>query len=278
MVFSLLNGDIWGVTLFFLYLLHWFASTLISFTCLVRPTCPDIRRDNTIKFLVHERAADIGGTVIFKGKQHEIETWARTTLQFRQDVLADVLHWLWVMTGTLAAISSIACMVNMTGAFQLVFLAVLFYSSIAELVITQTARFIEREYRKSARLGTFTVLTENETRTYAIIRATLGVGDKCSLQGLDWIGLNLLPPTPVFTCFQKLLGDLGSTGSTDVEPALDRFKDDCKSGGTLPPKDADLVERIRREVRAVVRKAARKELNNLNSTKEKDGQGNSAKP
>lgn len=251
MVFSVLNGDIWGITLFLLYLLHWFASTLISFTCLVKPTCPEIRQDDTIKFLVHERPADIGGTVVFKGTQHELETWARTTLQFRGDVLASLLHWFWMISGTLSAISSVACMVNMTGMFQLVFLAVLFYSSVAELSITQTARYIQRELRDSAGLGSVAVLTENPTRTYAIIRTVLGAGNECSLQGLDWVGLRLLPPIPIFVEFQKMLGALACSKGTDIEAALADFRKACDPKGELPPKDALLADRIIKEVHEV---------------------------
>lgn len=248
MVFSVLTGDIWGITLFFLYQLHWFASTLISFTSLVKPTCPEIRQDDTIKFLVHERPADIGGTVVFKGTQHELETWARTTLQFRGDILARCLHWFWMISGTLSAISSVACMVNMTGMFQLVFLAVLFYSSIAELSITQTARYIQRELRDSAGLGAVAVLTENSTRTYAIIRTVLGIEDECSLHGLDWVGLRLLPPTPIFVEFQEMLGVLASNENINVETTLANFRKACDPKGELPPKDALLVDRIIKEV------------------------------
>ena len=249
--FSVLTGDIWGIALFFFYLSHWVASTLISFTYLVRPTCPEIRQDDTIKFLVHERPADIGGTVVFKGTQHELETWARTTLQFRHSIIADILHWFWITTGTLSAISSIACMVNMTGTFQLVFLAVLVYSSLAELWLTQCARRMQRELRESAGLGIVAILTENKTRTEAIIRATLGVSEECSLQGLDWVGLKLLPPIPIFVKFQKMLGILAAEKGADLDTVLGEFGSDCKSPG-MNPKDAALVERIVEEVRSVV--------------------------
>ena len=251
-VFSVLTGDIWGVVLFFLYLSHWMASTLISFTYLVKPTCPDIRQDDTIKFLVHERPADIGGTVVFKGTQHELETWARTTLQFRHDVLGDALHWFWIVTGTMSAISSIACMVNMKGTFQLVFLAVLSYSSLAELWLTQIARYIQRELRASAGLGTVAILTENKSRTEAIVRATFGVGTECSLDGLDWIGLKLLPQSPIFVQFQQMLRALAFDENANLESILANYRNVCNPKGELGPKDVELVERIIREVRSVV--------------------------
>ena len=268
LIFSVLTGDIWGITLFFLYSAHWLASSLISSTYLVKPTCPEIRQDDTMRFLIHERPGDIGGTVVFKGTQHEVESWARTTLQFRQGILPSILHWFWVTTGTLSAISSIACMVNMTGTFQLVFLAVLTYSSIAELVLTQTTRYIQRELRESAGLGSVAVLTENPTRTYAIIRATLGVADDCSLHGLDWIGLKLLPPTPIFKEFQAML-ELLSSGE-DMETAFTKFGNSSKIGGQRSPKDNDLVERIIREVREVVHAKPKEDQIASISGKEKD--------
>ena len=64
-VFSVLTGDLWAIALFFLYFSHWTASTMISHTHLVEPSCPKIRPDGNIKFLVHERPADIGMYLIY---------------------------------------------------------------------------------------------------------------------------------------------------------------------------------------------------------------------
>ena len=249
--FSVLRGDIWGVTLFFLYLCHWLASTLISFTNLVKTTCPDIRQDDKIKFAVHERPPDIGGMVVFKGTQYEIETWYRTTLQFRREWLADMLHWFWILTGTLSAISSVACMVNMTGDFQLGFLAVLSYSSVAELWVTQLARRIQSELRTATGLGKLVVLTENKSRTEAITRATLGAGVECNARGLNWVGLKLLPGQPIFHEYQNLLDNLSADSPMDVERAIGEFRQRCQID-RLSPKDRILVDRIIGEVHSVV--------------------------
>lgn len=91
--FSILTGDIWGAVLFIFYLSHWMVSAMISHTQLVTTTCPEIRPDDTIRFAVYERPVGIGGTVVFKGSQYELETWARTTLQFQNSPLASILHW-----------------------------------------------------------------------------------------------------------------------------------------------------------------------------------------
>ena len=248
LTFSILTGDIWALTLFFLYLAHWLASTFISFTQLVKTTSPDVRQDDEIKYAIHERPPDIGGMVIFKGTQQEIETWYRTTLQFRRDLIADALHWFWMLTGTLSAISSVACMVNMTGDFQLGFLAVLFYSSIAELWVTQCARRIQRDMRQAAGLGKATVLTENKSRTEAISRATLGLENECNTKGLDWVGLKLLPQLPIFQNYQILLEALTSDTNLGFENLAATFRQDCKFD-QISPKNQNLVERIIREIK-----------------------------
>ena len=260
LVFSVLDGEIWGLALFFLYLSHWFASSLISFTYLVKTTCPDVRQDDEIKFAIHERPPDIGGMVIFKGTQHEIETWYRTTLQFRRELFADILHWFWIITGALSAVSSVACMVNMKGDFQLGFLAVLFYSSLAELWVTQCARSIQREIRQAGGLGKAVVLTENKSRTAAITRATLGVEDECSTRGLDWVGLKLLPQMqPIFQQYQKLLNALTAEPPVTLEVAINDFRQNCKID-QIGPKDKRLAERIIDEVREIVETKAQRTI------------------
>lgn len=252
-IFSVLRGDIWALTLFFIYLSHWLVSTLISFTHLVKTTCPQIRQDNTIKFAIHERPPDIGGMVVFKGTQQEIETWYRTTLQFRRTLLTDGFHWIWIVTGTLSAISSVACMVNMTGIFQLAFLGVLLYSSVAELWLTQCARRIQWCVREAAGLGKVVILTENKSRTEAITRATLAVRDECSLAGIDWMELHLLPPQPIFIEYQKLLNALTAEKVVDIERVIQDFQTACKVD-QLGPKNRDLVNRIIHEVRTLSEK------------------------
>ncbi|KAI4134728.1 MAG: hypothetical protein LQ347_001274 [Umbilicaria vellea] len=260
--FSILTGDIWGAVLFIFYLSHWTASTVISHTQLVATTCPEIRTDDTIRFAVYERPVGIGGTVVFKGAQHDLETWARTTLQFRNSSFASILHWSWLVTGTLSAISSIACMVNMSGKFQLVFLGVLVYSSLAELWLTQSARVIQRKLRESAQMSKVVILRGNQTRTKAIIRGTLSpdVREKCSLAGLDWTGLNLLPKTPIFTGMQDMLRSISaSTQSNEVAMAIDTYKKGCYNYGTLTneqqQKDNQLIDRIIQEAEETLEKS-----------------------
>lgn len=253
--FSILTGDIWGAVLFVFYLSHWTVSSMISQTQLVTATCPEIRPDNTTRFAVYERPVGIGGMVVFKGPQQDLETWARTTLQFRNSALASILHWAWLVTGTLSAISSIACMVNMSGRFQLVFLAVLVYSSVAELWLTQSARVIQRQLREIAQLSKVVILRGNQTRTKAIIRATLGpeVGERCSLANLDWIGLALLPKTLIFIGMQDMLRAISpSAQPTEAATAIDAFRQSCYHYGPLldekQQNDNQLVDRIVREV------------------------------
>ncbi|KAA6413330.1 MAG: hypothetical protein FRX48_03076 [Lasallia pustulata] len=253
--FSILTGDVWGAVLFVFYLSHWTVSTMISYTQLVTTTCPEIRPDETIRFAVYERPVGIGGTVVFKGAQQDLERWARTTLQFRNTTLASTLHWAWLVTGTLSAISSIACMVNMSGKFQLVFLGVLAYSSLAELWLTQSARAIQRKLSESKHVSRVVVLRGNQTRTKAIIRGTLSpeVGESCSLANLDWIGLSLLPKTPIFVGMQDMLRAISASAEpNEVATAVIAFRQSCYNHGTLLDEkqrnDNQLVDRIVREV------------------------------
>lgn len=146
-------------------------------------------------------------------------------------------------------------MVNMSGKFQLVFLGVLIYSSLAELWLTQSARVIQRKFRESAQLRKVVVLRGNQTRTKAIIRGTLSpaVGGRCSLADLDWIGLKLLPKTPIFTGMQEMLRAISGTAlSKETTVAIDTFRRSCYNHGTLvnekQRKDNLLVDRIVREV------------------------------
>ena len=260
LVFSVLTGDFWGVALFACYLGHWTVNTAISWTYLVKTVCPSIRQDDTTRFMIHERPPDIGGTVVFKGNQTDIETWYRTTLQFRHGFWTDSLHWLWILTGTMSAIASVACMVNMTGTFQLVFLAVLTWSSIAELWVTQCARRIQKLVRNEAAMGKVVLLTDNKTRTEAITRATLAAGNDCSLKGLDWVGLKLLPPSPIFVNYQKLLNTLSADVHEAPEAAMHTFLQDCNVS-EQSVKNKFFLERILTEIRDVLDEVQRADKN-----------------
>ncbi|CAG8010046.1 unnamed protein product [Penicillium nalgiovense] len=181
MVCGILTADLWAFTLFLLYSIHWLASVLISFTSMVKIHKPDhIKNDPGVRYAVYER--DEGGTVIFKGPQRELEEWARSTWEYDRNRGKDFLHWLWTLSGTFSGISSIACMVNMKGALQLAFLAVLVYSSLAEIVATRIARQLQT--RAHGRIYAEKVLN-NATRTKAIIRATLQISPKCRLRDLN---------------------------------------------------------------------------------------------
>lgn len=200
-VFGILLADFWAFSLFCLYTCHWGASVLISVNPMVNIHKPErIREDFTMRYAVYER--EEGGTIIFKGPQNKLEEWARSTWEYNSSGTKDCLHWLWTITGTLCGVASVACMVNMYGSLQLGFLAVLVYGSIAEIGATRIARILQTKahgtiYKDDA--------VGNETRTQAIIKATLRVRRECRLAGLDWIKMGLLPPMQVFQEMQDLL-------------------------------------------------------------------------
>ncbi|KAJ5951594.1 uncharacterized protein N7479_010007 [Penicillium vulpinum] len=206
MVCGILMADLWAFTLFFLYSSHWFASVLISFTSMVKIHKPDhIKNDTQDRYAVYER--DEGGTVIFKGPQKELEEWARSTWEYDRTGVKDALHWFWTLSGTFSGISSVACMVNMKGALQLAFLGVLVYSSLAEICATRIARHLQT--KAHGHIFADRVLN-NQTRSRAIIRATLQITRECRLKGLDWVKMGLLPPMQVFEKMQELLEEISN--------------------------------------------------------------------
>ncbi|KAJ5109570.1 hypothetical protein N7532_002215 [Penicillium argentinense] len=204
MVFSVLTADIWGFTLFVIYICHWLASVLISLFAMVDTHEPKIKKDKTWKYAVYER--EEGGTVIFKGYQETLERWARSTWEYKPSWKKECLHWLWVLTGTLSGIASCACMVNMRSDLQLGFLAVLIYSSLAEIVATRIGRTLQE--KAHGEISKAEVLNK-PSRTAAIIHATLGVIPGCRLTGLNWIEMRLLPAWPLFRDMQDLLKEIG---------------------------------------------------------------------
>lgn len=200
MICGILVADIWAFTLFLLCGSHWTASVLVSLNKMVTIHKPKIRPDSTIRFAVHER--EEGGTVVFKGPQDQLEEWARSTWEYDSTLAKDCLHWIWILTGTLSGIASVVCMVNMNSYMQLSFLAVLIYSSLAEVAATRIARFLQTIAHGEILVKN---VQNNYSRTQAIIRATLQVDRVCRLDGLDWIRLGLLPDIEVFHEMQKLL-------------------------------------------------------------------------
>jgi hypothetical protein len=203
MACGILVADIWAFTLFLLYSCHWLASVFISFTPMVEIHIPDITNDSMDRYAVYER--EEGGTVIFKGPQKKLEEWARSTWEYKPTLIKDCLHWMWILTGTLSGIASVACMVNMYGYMQLAFLGVLVYSSLAEIGATRIARILQT--KAHGEIFKAEVLN-NKTRTEAIIRATLEVNPKCRLTRLDWVKMGLLPPMEVFKEMQVLLAKI----------------------------------------------------------------------
>jgi hypothetical protein len=217
MVFGILLADIWAFTLFLLYSLHWLASVAISIHPMVTVHTPArIVPELSDRFAVYER--EEGGTVIFKGPQRTLETWARSTWEYNSSWDKDIRHWLWTITGSLSGIASVACMVNMHGTMQLAFLGVLVYASVAEIGATRIARILQT--RAQGPIHRYFVL-ENATRSLSIIRATLTAHPPCRLTGLDWIKMGLLPDMLVFRKMQELLRDISQIlehGNQGSEP------------------------------------------------------------
>ncbi|KAJ5175767.1 uncharacterized protein N7482_001644 [Penicillium canariense] len=224
MVFGILLADLWAFTLFLLYSCHWGASVAISLTTMVTVHTPRrIDPNPNDRFAVYER--EEGGTVIFKGPQKILETWARSTWEYNPTWSKDCLHWLWILTGTMSGIASVACMVNMHGRLQLGFLGVLVYSSVAEIGATRIARILQTNARGPIHKA---YVRGNSTRSLAIIRATLETTARCRLTGLDWISMGLLPDMLVFREMQALLEDINRIQGIDQEN-LQELRDDDRS-------------------------------------------------
>ncbi|KAK6354282.1 hypothetical protein TWF730_008695 [Orbilia blumenaviensis] len=254
--FSALTADVWAGTLFFFYALHWVASTFITFSEMIRTNVKgSIVPDQNLRYAVYQRPE--GGTVIFKGKKETLERWARETMEFNKKTRVIFFHWFWMISGTMAAVSSVACMVNMRGYMQLGFLAVLVYSSVAEIAATQISRRLQAASR-----GEFShqLVDNNITRTKGIIRGTIENYPKCRLKGLNWIALELLPNWPLYQEMQQMLARINElqeedekNGGVDMEVEVDKaitqFLAETTKPGTDPAKIL-LANRISDETRA----------------------------
>ena len=224
LLFSVFTSDVWAITLFGVYALHWTASTAISFNPLVKPQEIHITPDATQQYCVYKRPE--GGTVIFKGRKDALERWARSTWKFDPKPLNHLLHWCWAITGSFASLASVACMVNMTAYLQLGFLALLAYSSLAEILATRLARGMQvracSKYLGSKtqdRQQTF--IFDNKTRSMGIIRATLS----CQLDANLWFTLELLPNIPVFAEMLTLVDSLRMIDDeTRMQEVTGRFR------------------------------------------------------
>lgn len=256
MVCGILVADIWAFTLFLLYSCHWGVSVGISLVPMITVHIPPrINPDSTDRYAVYER--EEGGTVIFKGPQSTLETWARSTWEYNPSKVKDSLHWVWIVTGTLSAVASVACMVNMHGTIQLGFLGVLVYATVAEIGATRIARILQTSARGQIPKA---FVRNNSSRSKAIIGATIGVAPKCRLAGLDWISMGLLPKMPAFEEMQTLLKNIGEIigdikgGKPPLEGTLrdEAIKSECEEFITKmkarDPERMRLAERIKKEV------------------------------
>lgn len=248
-VFGVLTADIWAVTLFFLYAMHWVASVLISRTSLVTVHMDTIKPDPTPTYAIYERPS--GGNIVFKGRYDALERWARMTWEYKTSPINDLIHWFWVISGTLAAISSVACMVNMRGYMQLAFLGVLAYSSLAEILATRLAGGLQYLVQGS---GKTCEVKNNKTRTQGIIRATVEVGPEFRLTGLDWVKLGGLPDLKIFREMSALLGrinDIQSRSTAELEPDFSQEieREFSSFYQSLENPDHPLANRIVSEIR-----------------------------
>lgn len=251
-VLGILSADLWAVTLFFFYGTHWLAGLAVSTISLVTPQHINIKKDATPRFAIYQRPA--GGTVVFKGRQDTMEAWARSTWEFDRSLTNSCLHWFWTLTGTMSAICSVACMVNMLGYMQLAFLGLLFYSSLAEIAATRITRILQGEAKALDRKF---LVKNNAFRTTGVIRATVEVAPKYRLTGLDWVKLERMPSDQIFKDMQVLLARINEyqtlveTGREVVPDGgprehgqVDEAFRDFARDRTEDPK---LVERIQKE-------------------------------
>ncbi|EEA21510.1 hypothetical protein TMatcc_009073 [Talaromyces marneffei ATCC 18224] len=233
-VLGTLSADIWALTLFFFYGTHWLAGLAVSTTSLVTPQKISIKPDPTTRYAIYQRPA--GGTVVFKGRQDTMESWARSTWEFNRTFKTNSLHWFWTLTGTMSAICSVACMVNMIGYMQLAFLALLVYASLAEIGATRITRLLQGEAKANDRTC---FVDDNAYRTQGIIRATVEFGSKYRLKGLDWVDMKRMPPDQIFKDMQTLLA------------RFNEFQEAVETGTEVVPADGpEKHEAIKEALRA----------------------------
>lgn len=241
LIFSTLTGDVWAISLFGIYALHFLANTIIACNPLVYPQDSTIVLSREIEYFVYQRPE--GGTIVFKGRKDTLERWARLTWKFDPRLHKHFLHWFWTITGTMAAVASVACMVNMAAALQLGFLGLLGYSSLAEILATQIGRKLQlaearaevlrNEHRHSVEP---TFLRENLTRSMGIIRATL----RCELD-VKWFTLKLLPPANApFENMVDLLNELKTV--KDERVMIQKVQAYRKNFGVVPLAEGTKVE------------------------------------
>lgn len=244
---SILSGDMWATALFFTYLLHSLASSVVSFSSMVSTRSVkgrQIQEDACIHYAVLTRPG--GGKIVFKGRKDTLETWARMTWTYQQSLLNDCIHWMWMATGSLSATASVVCMVNMAGSLQLAYLAMLVISSTCEIIVTRVVRRIQE---MAIHYGDWRVLYDNDKWSKAVIRAALEVDDRWALHDLPWMDFELFPNRPSFTNLCRLLRSLreGSVGRDADEIRREMTKD------IADPHEKSLAERMANEILDVVR-------------------------
>jgi hypothetical protein len=199
---AILVLDVWALALFFFYGFHWLAGVGISIAVPLYQSRERIIPDERLRTAIIERP--MGGRVVLKGTQQTFEVWARSNWEFRSSLRNNCLHWLWISTGALAAICSVACMVNMRGYMQLAFLGLLVCSSLADIVASRFANQLDAEVLNASTC----LLLESSTKIQAIIRATVEVDAPYRLQGVDWVELGLLPPLAPFRRMVSVLAQV----------------------------------------------------------------------
>lgn len=147
-VCSILLGDMWSTALFCVYFIHSVVSVAVASVGMVRSKSSfrdtdqvQVPSDDTTRFAVYQRPE--GGKIVFKGRQDTLETWARMAWTFQRSSVNNMIHWAWMVTGSLSATASVVCMVNMRGYLQLAYLGVLVLSSFLEILTTVTVRNIQ---------------------------------------------------------------------------------------------------------------------------------------
>nr|OQO32092.1 hypothetical protein B0A51_00630 [Rachicladosporium sp. CCFEE 5018] len=245
-ILSILQGDIWSSVLFLSYTSHWTASLSVSFAPMVRTKDildRRIKEDPTRRHAIYQRSE--GGKIIFVARQDTLETWARMTYTFNRTARNNLLHWLWILSGSVACAASVICMVNMAAWWQLAWLGTLALASLSELIITILVRRIQNIAVNYGEVCNG--VKENETWSNAIIRSSLSVAEHFSLAKLDWIGFGRLPDIPVFRNLCNLLPQLraGTTmNSVAVVANLMQGEDESRRA---------LAERLSREIDAALK-------------------------
>lgn len=220
---SILMGDMWASVLFFFYSFHSITSAAVSFLPMVATSDSlgrRVREDSTTRFAVHSRAS--GGKVVFVGRQDALETWARTAWTYPKTPTKNVLHWCWMITGSLAAAASVICMVNMAGALQLAYLGTLVISSFGDLLVTRLVRKIQNI---AIHYGDHYLIGDSEYWSQSLIRAGLETDERFCLASLPWCEFGLVPDTPLFRNLGNVLEELrspagGSLTEAEVETRL----------------------------------------------------------